>query len=179
MLSTVDDLVLKSFRGLKAYVTFVSRTSQLPMQVCVVCKEIVISKYLYLDGSLISDAGVKDLAHFKHLLQLDLCDTNVTDAGLLELRNVKSLDYLNIGGRTRSKITGVGLKALKKVKSLHSLVLIGSQITDGELQELITALANLQSLLLCDTNKITTAGVHEHQKACTKLTINGSPPFPR
>jgi Leucine-rich repeat (LRR) protein len=48
-----------------------------------------------------------------NLTYLDLKDTNVTDAGLKELKHLKNLEELNLVG---TKVTDAGMKELKNIK---------------------------------------------------------------
>ena len=73
---------------------------------------------------------------------LDLGDTQVTDAGLKELKELKNLTLLDLGG---TQVTDAGLKELKDLKNLTSLDLGGTQVTDAGLKEL-KDLKNLTSL---------------------------------
>src|SRR5262249_55083470 len=52
---------------------------------------------LSLDGTQITDAGLKELASLKNLHALDLHRTPVTDAGLKELAGLESLRALDLG----------------------------------------------------------------------------------
>jgi len=63
-------------------------------------KELVALKQLQvldLDGTKISDAGMRELSHLKSLQILDLGDTTVGDAGMRDLAHVQSLQVLNLG----------------------------------------------------------------------------------
>ncbi len=60
-------------------------------------------------GSIVDDAGLKELAGLKNLTALDLHTTEVTDAGLKELAGLTTLTMLNLD---RTKVTDAGLKEL-------------------------------------------------------------------
>src|SRR5712691_3327490 len=45
-------------------------------------------------GNSVTDAGLKELARFKHLQRLDLTSSAITDAGLKELAQLKELQTL-------------------------------------------------------------------------------------
>src|SRR5262249_56995098 len=71
-----------------------------------------------LTRSKIADAGLKELKELKSLQTLNLFQTKVTDAGLKELKELKSLQTLNL---SQTNVTDAGLKELKELKSLQSL----------------------------------------------------------
>ncbi|MFM8272360.1 MAG: restriction endonuclease subunit S [Gemmata sp.] len=91
---------------------------------------------LYLGGSPVTDAGLKELAVFKNLTTLTLHDTRVTDDGLKELAPLKNLATLTVPCR----ITDDGLKELAPLKSLTTLYLGCTCVTDAGVQELQRAL---------------------------------------
>ncbi len=104
----------------------------------------------------VTDAGLKELKKLKSLQSLDLTDTKITDAGLKELKELKSLQSLDL---TDTKITDAGLKELKELKSLQELDLSGTKVTDAGLKEL-KELKSLQRLNLFGTS-VTDAGLKE------------------
>jgi internalin A len=57
----------------------------------------------------VTDAGLKELRELKSLTELDLGFTAVTDVGLKELKELKSLQTLDL---SRTKVTDAGLKAI-------------------------------------------------------------------
>src|SRR5947209_6639917 len=71
-----------------------------------------------LAGTQVTDAGLKELKDLKQLTTLSLWGTKVTDAGLKELKDLKQLTTLNLFG---TKVTGEGLKELKDLQQLTSL----------------------------------------------------------
>src|SRR5215510_11853533 len=54
----------------------------------------------------------------KPVVAVDLGSTTVTDAGLKELKELKTLQSLSL---SRTKVTDAGLKELKEIESLQSL----------------------------------------------------------
>src|SRR5205085_650333 len=92
--------------------------------------------------------------------RLDLYGTAVTDAGLKELKELQSLQTLVLW---RTKVTNAGLKELKDLKSLKVLDLKETKVTDAGLKEL-KQLKSLQTLDLRFT-KVTDAAVKELKKA--------------
>src|SRR5262245_37392912 len=77
----------------------------------------------------------------KPVVDVDLDTTKVTDAGLRELKELKSLQLLNLSG---TKVTDAGLKELKELKSLRSLYLRHTKVTDAGVKELQAALPRLR-----------------------------------
>ncbi|HKB38219.1 MAG TPA: hypothetical protein VKD72_17355, partial [Gemmataceae bacterium] len=77
----------------------------------------------------------------KPVVAVDLYETKVTDAGLKELKELKNLRTLNLGG---TGITDAGLKKLKEFKSLQGLNLMDTKVTDAGVKELMAALPELQ-----------------------------------
>jgi hypothetical protein len=71
---------------------------------------------------------------------LDLTQASMTDAGLKELKDLKNLAALDLGGNTR--VTDAGLRELKDLKNLTYLNLTGARVTDAGLKELREALPN-------------------------------------
>src|SRR5438094_747126 len=86
-----------------------------------------------LAGTQVTDAGLKELKDFKQLTTLDLTFTRVTAAGLKELKELKQLTSLYIDG---GKVTDAGMKELRHLTQLTSLYLGGAQFTDAGLNEL-------------------------------------------
>jgi hypothetical protein len=113
---------------------------------------------LYLNGTNVGDAGLKELAHLKNLQLLNLDATKVTDAGLKELVGLKSLQSLSIPS---VKVTDAGLKELARLKNLRSLSLhLTTQVTGAGLKEL-ASLKNLESLDLRLNTEVTDAVLKE------------------
>lgn len=75
---------------------------------------------LFLDGTQVTDAILKETAKFKSLQLLRLRGLNVTDAGLKELASLENLQTLEVVG---TKVTGTGLKDLAGLKHLRNLYL--------------------------------------------------------
>src|SRR5271170_1713675 len=63
---------------------------------------------------------------------LDLYGTQVTDAGLKDLKELKNLTLLNLGF---TQVTDAGLKDLKELKNLTSLNLQDTKVTDKGVDE--------------------------------------------
>jgi hypothetical protein len=59
----------------------------------------------------VTNAGLKELTQLKSLTYLDVNGTKVTDEGVQELAALKNLTYLNLNG---TKVTDEGRKELQK-----------------------------------------------------------------
>ena len=70
---------------------------------------------LFLGGTSIRDAGLKELAGLTSLQSLHIAGTMVTDAGLKELAGLKNLQSLYLS----TKATDAGMKELAGLKSLQ------------------------------------------------------------
>ena len=95
---------------------------------------------LLLSYANVTDAGLKELAGLK-LQNLVLYETKVTDAGLKELGGLKSLQSLDLGW---TQLTD--LKELGGLNSLQSLSVSGTKVTNAGLK----GLAGLESLQWLD-----------------------------
>ena len=102
----------------------------------------------------------------KPVVAVNLIATEITDAGMKELKELKSLQTLELH---ETKVTDAGMKELKELKSLQTLYLWGTDVTDAGMKEL-KELKSLQMLLLSNT-KVTAEGRAELQKALPKLKI--------
>ncbi len=141
---TPGDIPAFQFSGGK-----VGRTAPLP--------EPEVGFGLSLEGSHLSDAGLKELARFTRLRALNLSRTKVTDAGLEALSRLRGLQVLhlndldvgdrglrNLGELTslrrldldRTKVTDAGVKGLAEFQALQVLSLAGTPVTDGGLRQL-------------------------------------------
>ena len=94
--------------------------------------------------------------------------TKVTDAGLVHLKGLTSLQYLGISDNT--KITDAGLVHLKGLTELQSLNLGLTKVTDAGLAHL-KGLTSLKKLWLYNT-KVTAAGVKQLQQALPNCKID-------
>jgi uncharacterized protein (TIGR03067 family) len=103
---------------------------------------------LDLGGTGVSDAGMKDVAKLKQLRVLWLAGTKVTDDGLKELAALEQLNNLFLAN---DKITGEGFRKLAGLKNLKSLTLRGLSLTDVGVKAL-AALRQLQRLDLYESS---------------------------
>jgi Protein kinase domain len=111
---------------------------------------------LGLQGTKITDAGLKHVAGFKKMFQLYLGQTAVTDAGLKELATLERLEHL---GLENTQITDVGVNTIVKLKNLKYLNIGGTAVTDGCLKD-VGGLPQLGMLCLYSTG-VTDAGMKE------------------
>jgi|ERR1051325_8556755 hypothetical protein len=73
---------------------------------------------LDLRGSDVTDAGIGELRHLQNLVWLDLCRTKVTHAGVKELAPLKKLKTLEIDTELMTDET---LRTLRSIDLLHAL----------------------------------------------------------
>src|SRR5436190_19869988 len=76
---------------------------------------------------------VHDRQSGKPVVGVNVRATDLTDAGLKELKGFKRLQTLDL---SQTKVTDAGLKELKGFKRLRTLILIQTQVTDAGLKEL-------------------------------------------
>lgn len=126
----------------------------------------------------VTDDWLKNLADQDQLRRLELSGTAVTSAGLVHLRNLHNLEWLNLcltgvddrgfehlAGMTgmkrmvicASKITGTGFQHLQGMKALESINLHSAPASDAGLQA-IGRLTNLRRLEIVHT-RVTDAGL--------------------
>ena len=120
-----------------------------------------------LQVSQVTDAGLENLKGLKKLQGLDLAMCQITDAGLGNLKSLNELEWLNLDN---TRITDSGLGNLKGLNKLHFLGLSNTKVTDSGLGDIIT-LNQLDSLDLGWT-KVTDAGL-SHLKGLNQLQFLG------
>jgi hypothetical protein len=130
---------------------------------------------LYLGGTKVTDAGLKELAGLKSLQTLNLVGTQVTDAGLKELAGLKSLQTLNLND---TQVTDAGLKELAGLK-LKFLFIPDRAKTDLGLKHYLAALeapANLSLDWSLHAWQLTDAGLKELAglKSLQSLDLSGT-----
>ena len=81
----------------------------------------------------VTDAGLAKVAQMKNLKELRLDNTGITDAGLDHLKGLTELVYLNVYG---SKVTDAGLQKLAELKKLKSLYVWQTGVTKAGVQQL-------------------------------------------
>jgi Leucine-rich repeat (LRR) protein len=75
-----------------------------------------------------------------NLMELDLSNTQVTDAGLVHLKGLISLWKLDLSG---TQVTDAGLKHMTALANLRYILLDRTQVTDAGVKELKQALPSL------------------------------------
>jgi len=128
---------------------------------------------IYLDNSLVTDAGLEHLKELTKLKALYLSNTQVTDAGLEHLKELTNLEWLDL---SNTHVTDAGLQHLKGLTNLTEFDLCNpkltdanghvsnTQVTDAGLEHL-KGLTTLAKLAVSNT---TDAGL-EHLKGLTNL----------
>ena len=117
--------------------------------------------------SLLTGAGLVELAGLSRLHHLGLARAPVTDEGLKGLKDLKSLRWLDLD---TTLVTDAGLKELQGLKNLQTLNLNNTQITDLGLDDLKT-IGTLQELYVRST-RLTEAGIKRLQTALPKLRVH-------
>ena len=127
-------------------------------------KELRHLQHLNIRDTAVTDAELVNLQGQTSLVWLGLSDTKITDAGLNHLRGLDQLTFLSLHG---TQISNSGLKKLSGMKwpNLRSLQLSRTQITDAGLEHLKGM--NISELNLGAT-AVTDAGL-EHLKGMTTL----------
>ncbi|MGV3767715.1 MAG: c-type cytochrome domain-containing protein [Chitinophagaceae bacterium] len=93
--------------------------------------------FLHLDGTEITDAGLKEIPAMPHLVRIGLAFTAITDIGLKELTKFPSLKYINLHG---TNVSAKGLSALKGMSSLREITVFQTKVSLEEVQLLTKVL---------------------------------------
>ncbi|MFO1092249.1 MAG: hypothetical protein U0992_02910 [Planctomycetaceae bacterium] len=104
-------------------------------------------QHLNLSDTRITDDGLDCLKDLSTVEDLDLSGTQVTGAGLKHLAALPKLHELRL---SETAVTDLGLADLKNLPELRGLDLSGTRITDAGLQQLAT-MSNLWGLNLSQT----------------------------
>lgn len=126
---------------------------------------------LQLVRTQVTDAGLVHLKQLTRLSSLYLNGTQATDAGLVHLEGVSWLHYLDLSG---TQVTDEGLRHVKDHTTLRELELKDTRITDNGL-ECLKELTSLGELDL-DGTQVSDVGM-EHLKGLTnlqELSLNGT-----
>jgi hypothetical protein len=121
---------------------------------------------LDLEGTEVTDEGLKSLGLLTQLRSLNLEGTHITDAGLEYLQGNSDLHDLVLG---ETEITNAGLKRVASFSQMLSLDLSGTEITDTGLLNL-AALTQLRQLSIVDT-QVTAEGASKLKEALPKCQI--------
>jgi len=116
----------------------------------------------------ITDAGVVHLKQCSSLQALHLNNAKLTEAGIKTLGEIGSLVDLHLNGLSRTAVTDTSAADLAKLRRLRTLEIAGSGLTDAGLVHL-RELPDLASLNLSDT-ALTDAGL-EHLTVLKKLQV--------
>ena len=82
---------------------------------------------LNLRGTEVTDKGLEQLKELKSLVRLHLERTKITDAGLAHLAALENLEYLNLYG---TEITDAGVQSLAGSKKLKRLYVWQTKMTE-------------------------------------------------
>jgi hypothetical protein len=96
----------------------------------------------------VTDAIFSLLWRFGQLQELSLDGADLTDAGLVGLRDLRALRRLNLA---RTRLTDAGLNYLKELAGLRVIDLRGTQVTPAGIQALRRALP--MTVILADESK--------------------------
>jgi serine/threonine protein kinase/formylglycine-generating enzyme required for sulfatase activity/Flp pilus assembly protein TadD len=96
-------------------------------------RSLTACRHLNLDGTGITDVGLKYLKDLDSLEQLRICYTLTTSQGLKHLRRLKSLRCLIMVG---ARLDDAGVEVLKEFPSLTTLEITGNSLTDASMAHL-------------------------------------------
>ena len=103
---------------------------------------------LVLGDTLITNEGLERVGDCRNLKGLDLSGTAITDEGLVQLRELSHLQTLTLG---RTDISGTGLAHLQELSNLQLVFLNGAKLTSDGIAH-IAGLKHLKSVRLGHTN---------------------------
>ena len=106
--------------------------------------------WLNLRGTKITDGGLQQVGQCKTLSRIHLEKTGVTDVGLAHLKDLPALVYLNLYG---TQVSDAGLEHLKGLSSLKKLYVWQTQVTPEGAAKLKEALPELEVVLGGELNK--------------------------
>jgi hypothetical protein len=141
-----------AFKGIKDYDDESLRKLDLRKRIATIDGPISLN----LRGTQITDAGLQELRDLKNLTFLDLRSTKITDEGLRHLSQIENLQVLFLG---ETSITDEGLKELNSLQHISHLDLSRTQITDVGIKELQNHKA-LEALFILHTT-VTYKGLEE------------------
>jgi hypothetical protein len=95
--------------------------------------------FVNLGNTQVTDAGLEQLKGLSQLKELLLNGTKITDAGLEQFQGLSQLKELSLGG---TKVTDAGLEHIKGLNQLRVLVYGGSHVTNEGVNKLHQALPN-------------------------------------
>ncbi len=121
----------------------------------------------HLSGKDLTDDGLVHLKEVSNLVWLNLANTKITDEGLRQLSDIKTLKRLHL---ENTQIGDAGLAYLAGLENLEYLNLYGTQVSDAGLEHL-KGLKNLKKLYLWQSNA-TPAGAEQLKDALANVDIN-------
>lgn len=121
----------------------------------------------HLSGKELTDEGLVHLKDIDGLIWLNLANTKISDDGLKHLAELKSLKRLHL---EKTSIGDAGLAHLKDLTELEYLNLYGTQVSDAGLDHL-ASLNKLEKLYLWQS-QATVAGVAKLAKKLSSTDIN-------
>jgi internalin A len=119
-----------------------------------------------LNGTRISDVGLQHLKRL-YLTKLDLGWTAITDAGLRDVAELKSVEELDIA---RTRVGDLGVAELKRLPNLAVLYAHGTQVTDAVLNDLLT-FGSLRKLSVYST-RVTGSALRDFRRARPEVRID-------
>jgi beta-lactamase regulating signal transducer with metallopeptidase domain/Leucine-rich repeat (LRR) protein len=127
-------------------------------------------KVLYLNGTEITDTGMKFITNLKSLETLDLPD-KITDKGMAYVGQLSSLKRLNFNANGSSRVSDIGLRQITKLKNLRELALAGDNMGDNGLVN-VSELPQLEYLFIRGKNFGDKGMVHiKNMKSLKNLTF--------
>jgi internalin A len=90
-----------------------------------------------LEGTGVTDAGLRELQDFGNLRELNLFDLSVTDDGVKELARFKELTMVNL---SCTGLSDAGLEVLKNLTRLKKIIVTDTKVTQAGVRELKKAL---------------------------------------
>ncbi|MBM3877724.1 MAG: hypothetical protein FJ386_13585 [Verrucomicrobia bacterium] len=121
---------------------------------------------LRLLGTNVTDATLAQLKDVKSLTDLNLATTKITDAGLASLANLTNLTRLHL---EQTAVTDAGMRHLARLRNLTYLNLFGTQVSDAGLGEL-KDMKFLRSLYVWQS-KVTTNGVNSIKQVLPTVEV--------
>ena len=94
----------------------------------------------FLDDKHIRDDDLKIFASAEITRSLHLLHNEITDEGLVHLKNLRHLQFLDL--RHNNEITDEGLKHLENMPEMEQLILIGTKVTPAGVQKLQQKMPN-------------------------------------
>lgn len=131
-------------------------------------------RMISLRGTSVSDEGVLHLRSIQQLASIDLAATRITDETLDLLGRSRSLINLDVSANPWPRITGRGLESLSRARSLRTLSVAWTDLSDMHLAP-ISAMRGLRTLDLSGT-RVTDIGIRLlEQLPLKQLTLCATP----